>query len=449
MSAFSRRGACPALSRPMHTGDGLLVRLNPVAGGLSPNILIGLGESALRHGNGIVEVTARGSLQIRGLTAQSASLLAAEVDMLGIAVRTGVPAETGPLAGLDPQEISNPVALVERIRQAIETSGLENKLGPKVSVVVDGGGQLTMNTVQADVRLVALADRSWLLAVAGDASTAACLGTLNEDDACDAALAILRAIAERGHEARARDLSSAQMRAMAECPPRLDESRNKHPALTSSSPIGILAGAHGKPVVGVGLPFGSVHANALISLCRQATSLGAVEIRLAQQRALLVLGLSSTACAEFQRIAASLGFIVDADDPRRMIMACPGAPACASGHIAARNIAEEIARGSGDMLDAAFFLHVSGCAKGCAHPGTAPFTLIGGENGRVGLVFSATARSAPIVDAPSETLVSGLSRMAAALRKERRSGETPTTCLARLGSARIAAFFQQGDNVRI
>ena len=36
MNAFSRRGACPALSAPMQTGDGLLVRLNPVAGGLSP-----------------------------------------------------------------------------------------------------------------------------------------------------------------------------------------------------------------------------------------------------------------------------------------------------------------------------------------------------------------------------------------------------------------------------
>ncbi|RUX91759.1 hypothetical protein EN985_35590, partial [Mesorhizobium sp. M7A.F.Ca.CA.004.04.1.1] len=91
MNAFSRRGACPALSAPMQTGDGLLVRLNPVAGGpssggptsggptsggLSPKLLIGLAESALRHGNGIMEVTARGSLQIRGLTTDSAMLLA-------------------------------------------------------------------------------------------------------------------------------------------------------------------------------------------------------------------------------------------------------------------------------------------------------------------------------------------------------------------------------------
>ena len=94
----------------MQTGDGLLVRLNPVAGGLSPKALIGLCKAALRHGNGVMEVTARGSLQIRGLTPESAPLLAADVDALGIAVRTGVPVETGPLAGLDPDEIADPRA---------------------------------------------------------------------------------------------------------------------------------------------------------------------------------------------------------------------------------------------------------------------------------------------------------------------------------------------------
>lgn len=76
MNAVARRGACPALSAPMSTGDGLLVRLNPTASGLSPKTLMGLCESALRHGNGIVEITARGSFQIRGLTPTSAILLA-------------------------------------------------------------------------------------------------------------------------------------------------------------------------------------------------------------------------------------------------------------------------------------------------------------------------------------------------------------------------------------
>ncbi len=75
--------------------------------------MIGLCEAALRHGNGVMEVTARGSLQIRGLTERSAARFAAAVDALGIAVRTGVPVQTGVLAGLDPDEIADPTPLAE------------------------------------------------------------------------------------------------------------------------------------------------------------------------------------------------------------------------------------------------------------------------------------------------------------------------------------------------
>src|SRR5688572_18872099 len=110
---FSRRGACPALSSPMQTGDGLLVRLNPVAGGLSPAQLVGLCEAAATYGNGVVEVTARGSVQIRGLTGHSAQEFATAVNELGIAVRTGVPVQTGELAGLDPREVTDPIVLAE------------------------------------------------------------------------------------------------------------------------------------------------------------------------------------------------------------------------------------------------------------------------------------------------------------------------------------------------
>src|SRR5262249_56310607 len=40
--------------------------------------------------------------------------------------------------------------------------------------------------------------------------------------------------------------------------------------------------------------------------------------------------------------AYGLGFVVDSRDPRRRIIACPGAPACASGLIAARPLAAEL-----------------------------------------------------------------------------------------------------------
>ncbi|RWK62616.1 precorrin-3B synthase, partial [Mesorhizobium sp.] len=218
MNAFSRRGACPALSAPMQTGDGLLVRLNPVAGGLSPKSLIGLGESALRHGNGIMEVTARGSLQIRGLTPTSARLLAVEVNAMGIAVRTGVPVEHGPLAGLDPEEVADPRPLTEQIRAAIEDAGLTQRLGPKVSVIIDGGGQLAMDVVTADVRLVATRTNAgirWQVSVAGDGQNAKPLVTVGDDAARDIAVAMLRMVAEKGREAHARDLTERQLISLA------------------------------------------------------------------------------------------------------------------------------------------------------------------------------------------------------------------------------------------
>jgi precorrin-3B synthase len=70
---------------------------------------------------------------------------------------------------------------------------------------------------------------------------------------------------------------------------------------------------------------------------------------------------------------ADLGFIVDADDPRVRIAACPGAPACMHGHRSVRDDATRWAatlpKGDGVIL------HVSGCTKGCARPAATAATL--------------------------------------------------------------------------
>ena len=455
MNAFSRRGACPALSAPMQTGDGLLVRLNPVAGGLAPKSLIGLAESALRHGNGIMEVTARGSLQIRGLTAESARLLAAEVDAMGIAVRGGVPVETGPLAGIDPQEIADPRPLAERIRTAIEEAGLTARLGPKVSVVVDGGGQLNLDAVTADVRLKAVRageDVRWHVSVASDARSAKPLTTVYEDAARDVAVAALRMVAEKGREAHTRDLSERQLASLAgwhsfappSVLPDISPGRTEGGAVERQrSPIGIFDLNTGQ-ALGIGLPFGSTPAQNLIDLASQASQLRATEIRLAPGRALLVLGLSPSACASLQTSAGTLGFVTSPTDSRTRIAACPGAPACASGRIAARAIAETIAIESADLFDSSLILHISGCAKGCARPGAAALTLVGDENG-AGLVVDGTAKAFPAGYRPGYDAARGVAAIAAAIHGTRHPGETTAACLARLGAAAIAELYRRNQ----
>ncbi|TIR18113.1 MAG: precorrin-3B synthase, partial [Mesorhizobium sp.] len=208
-------------------------------------------------------------------------------------------------------------------------------------------------------------------------------------------------------------------------------------------PIGLFDLGEGH-ALGIALPYGSMPAQPLIDLARESANLGATEIRLAAGRALLVLGLSPSACASLHSSAATLGFVTDPTDPRTRIAACPGTPACTSGRIATRAIAETIARESPDLLDASLTLHVSGCAKGCAHPGTAALTLVGDENG-AGLVVDGTAKALPAGYRPGYDAARGIADIAGALHRERHQGETVAACLTRLGAAGIAELYRRNQ----
>ncbi|THF59681.1 precorrin-3B synthase [Ollibium composti] len=465
-----RRGACPALSAPMQTGDGLLVRLNPVAAGLPTAALIGLCESAARHGNGIMEITQRGSIQIRGLTSESASLLADDVNALGISVRTGVPVETSPLAGIDPDETADPHPLAEAIRTAVESAGLPRRLGPKISVVVDGGGRIGMGALLADIRLTAVRreqETYWHLAVGGTADTARPVGLFAKADAVATTLETLEAIAALGREGRGRNIVAGHTPTPNPSPQGGGESHDSQaapdgrndgadlspspllggvarlPPLDSASPLGTVLLANATHALGIALPFGSMPAETLAALARAAADLGATEIRAAPGRMLLLLSLTAEAAATLQAKAAALDFVTDAADPRLFIAACPGAPACTSAHMGTRPLAGQIAQQDADLLDGSFTLHVSGCAKGCAHPGTAALTLVGGENG-AGLVVNGTAKTLPAGYASRYDAARGIGRLAALVDTGRRPDETAAACLARLGAAAIATDFAEG-----
>ncbi len=187
--ASTRRGVCPALDAPMQTGDGLLVRLRPLDSRLTPAAFVTIAETAARHGNGLMEVTARGNLQVRGLTPASAPLFSAEILAMDMPLATGLAIETPPLAGLDPEEIidARPLADVLRARVVLEEPALS--LAAKLSITVDGGGRFSLQNVSADIRLTALPDNTWEIALAGDDRTAKPVACLPADAAVDAVMA--------------------------------------------------------------------------------------------------------------------------------------------------------------------------------------------------------------------------------------------------------------------
>ena len=76
------------------------------------------------------------------------------------------------------------------------------------------------------------------------------------------------------------------------------------------------------------------------------------------------------------------------DDPMLRVLACTGAPGCLQAHAATRDLARALAPHLTQTL------HVSGCAKGCAHPGAAPLTLTATPAG-FNLIRDGSASGAP------------------------------------------------------
>ena len=418
------RGACPGLSAPMPTGDGLLVRLLPT-GTISLAAFGTLCAAGQEFGNGIIEITARGSIQVRGLTAASAIRFAATIAESGIAAADGPPVLSSPLAGLTADEVLDSGALASALRQALVKTSLPPRLAPKLSVVIDGGGALNLDHLTADIRLCAESgdgEPAIRIGVAGDQTGALTLGTVPLDRAIEVTLLLSDVICRSGHGARARDIvaadGGAEFRATIVDFQIPDRSPAARTARQSNDPIGDHPLRDGTFARGFGLAFGHAEAKALAGLIETAAGAGAAGVRAAPGRALLVVGLTQDAAATLAATAETKGFIVRADDPRRFVFACAGAPICSSAHIAARALAPRLTETLAARLGAKFDLHISGCAKGCAHPQASALTIVGTDEG-CALIAGSNARGARFARVPAEELPNAVAQFAA------RHDETP------------------------
>ena len=419
LSLPQRRGACPGLSAPMTTGDGLLVRLLPI-GTIALDAFAALCAAARQHGNGIIEVTSRGSIQIRGLSAVSAPRFAAAIAALGIAAEDGIPVLINALAGLDAEDIIDIGALAADLRLALTRGSLAARLSAKVSVAIDGGGSLNLDGIVADVRLRAEAvDGVAVLCVSvgGDGRNATHLGCVAGRDGVEVATRLLEVLAQRGRVARMRDVIAAE--GVAAFHPAIADLIIHDGAARSESPFSDAIGLHPLPdgtfAYGVGLAFGHADATSLQRLTEAAEAAGARGIRAAPGRVLMIIGLTQPPAVSFVTATEALGFIVRADDPRRHVVACAGAPICASADIAARALAPQIAAAAAPHLDGSFKIHISGCAKGCAHPPPAALTVVGTSAGCV-FISNGSTRDAPFATVATKELPAAIAEIARGLK---------------------------------
>jgi precorrin-3B synthase len=152
--------ACPGVAEPMETGDGWLLRVRVPGGALDPAQLLVVATTSERWGRGVVEITARANLQIRGVRAGAVDAAAGALVAGGLALadptldaRRAVVA--APLTGHDPAEAASATGLVDALVAALVTAPLPGALPPKFGVVVDTGGTIPVRAVPADLLLAA------------------------------------------------------------------------------------------------------------------------------------------------------------------------------------------------------------------------------------------------------------------------------------------------------
>jgi precorrin-3B synthase len=376
-----RKGWCPGALKPMETGDGLLARVRAPRGRLSLDQADALADAALHCGNGAIGLSARANLHLRGVTERTLSDLHARLEEAGLIdadpeVQRLRNIVSSPVDDLDPDASFDLRPSVEALETRLKEAKGLRVLPPKFSFVVDAKGRLPLGDVDADVRLDGARDGTFAVYLAGEDMLAA-QGSPGEVGEVAVRLAdAFLALAGAG-EASPRRMRALVAREGAEAIFAKAALRAKPSKRSQQRPaLREILGAHSygaEFVVGAAAAFGEIEAARFKALVERARGLGASSLRLTPWRAFLIAGLDPNGAAALVDTIAELGFIVDADDPRLRIAACPGAPACAHGLRPVRADAADWAA----VLPKAegVILHVSGCAKGCARPAATAATV--------------------------------------------------------------------------
>ncbi|MDW4549294.1 precorrin-3B synthase [Defluviimonas sp. D31] len=362
------KGWCPGALRPMMSGDGLVVRVRPRGGRLTPAQAKGIAELSARHGNGLIDLSARANVQLRGVTKAAHGPLIEGLSALGLIDET-TEAESRRNITVTPywQDGDGVQEVVRSLTEALGHPGAPRTPG-KFGYAVDCGAEPVLSETSADIRIERGPGGVLLVRPDGMGSGA----DATEETAARLALTLAEWFLETGGAPEGRGRMAAHLARGA----RLPELFTEIPALPRSS---ALAPAPGLLPLGflVGFEFGQMAAETLSILAENGA------LRITPWRMILIEGATQA--------PAIPGLITDPADPMLRVTACTGAPGCPQALIETRPLARALCA----SLAPADRLHVSGCAKGCAHPAPSALTLVGRAGGAIDLIRNGTAADTP------------------------------------------------------
>jgi precorrin-3B synthase len=388
--------------RLAEAADGFLARVRLPGGLVSAEQLRVLARLAGELGDGRVELTSRGNVQLRGLAAAAASPLTSELFQAGL-----LPSVThervrnvlaSPLAGLD--RAPDLTGIVRALDAALCARPRLAELSGRFLLAIDDGrgdvaglGADVVATVRSDRAVVnglavhtggqhvVQAGNNGLAGGVSDAGTADADGGVPgrlRDDVVNAMLAFAEAFldlrAELGGSAwRVADLPDGAGRVRAAVAKRLGLAAvpEERRAATGARPVGLvpreIAGGGESPAfvrddAGFSAvliaPLGRVTAAQLTWVADRVAVRAA---RVTPWRSVVLPDQADAACV--LREAASLGFGTDEGSPWLRVTACAGRPGCASA------LADVQADAAGFALRwPGRVVHVSGCGRHCGRP---------------------------------------------------------------------------------
>ena len=403
------RGWCPSLLTPMAAGDGLLVRVKPRAATLTAEQAETVAAAAGRYGNGIVDLTNRGHLQVRGLLEAGVDGFAGQMAQAGLAaahpraeaIRNVL---TDPLGPDDPAAAFDSHRLAHRLSATLESDPAFHELPDKFGLLVDAGVTVPLTGCSADIMVRPDGDSAVVALAGGDCRLSLPVSEV-EDSVCRLLAAFLSWMKGQAGSDGSRPAESPSWRMKTMVAAR--SAREVYDAAALEGELRPAIRPHreaGRPPVGflpvanaaqgcfaIGAPFGNLEAEMLADLADLARRLADGTIRVTPWKSVILPGVTASDAAGLRKTALEMGLVAEPGDPRSRIVTCAGRPRC---HSAEADTRADAAFFAAAVLAGTGLLHISGCAKGCAHPAPAATTLVATPDG-YDLVFDGLAGDPP------------------------------------------------------
>lgn len=358
---------CPGVLDLHEAGDGLLARVRLPGGRISATQLDAVAAVAAM-GNGIVEITSRANLQLRGLTPTSGDAAAERFTSAGllpsIAHERVRNIQASPVAGRHPDSLTAVDDLVGELDRELCSDPALAALSGRFLFAVDDGSGIGIDPA-ADVVLCAVGRDAFHLYLAGLATTL----TAQRDGAAAVAVSAARAFAENAACRGAWRIVDAPEGAARVASALGAELRPDVGLATRTPELGVLAQPDGRSAITALAPLGRLDPGALPG-----------PLRLSGVRTVTVVDVANSNVDRMVAAIDAAGLVLSATSGWWGLSACSGRGACARARADVRAAAMRRARirGAGAPVE-----HWAGCDRGCGRPPAVAVTVTATESGIV------------------------------------------------------------------